>query len=132
MRFSTIATLFVAGALGAPTEQLNTRSWTHPESGLQVRGLGDQGDGVYLAVFDKRGVADVQFTPMSELNLTAPVEMRSTENHDGLAKRAGTTCSGKFTHSLSDLDAANVQLANNADAQHNYGKHAWGWVSPCI
>ncbi|RYP77760.1 hypothetical protein DL769_003326 [Monosporascus sp. CRB-8-3] len=130
MHFSTITALFAATVLGVPTEPLlNTRSWTGPESGLHVRNMGDQGDGFYLAVFNEPGVADVQFKAASELNTTSPVETLSTRDGDGLAKRAGTTCSGRKSIDLGTLNAANIQLANNANAQGSFGFHAWGWVS---
>lgn len=131
MRFAELIAIFTAAVLGAPAESgLNKRSWTSPESGLHVRGLGYQGDGFYLAVFNDSGVADVQFTPVEELNATSPAGDVSRRDEDGnaLAKRAGTTCSGKSSGNLYNLDWANWKLAQNADAVHNYGYHAWGWV----
>ncbi|KAI4594762.1 hypothetical protein KJ359_007565 [Pestalotiopsis sp. 9143b] len=131
MRFAEFITIFAAAAFGAPTDSgLNKRSWTSPETGLHVRGLGYQGDGFYLAVFNESGVADVQFTPMEDLNATTPAGDISRRDDDGnaLAKRAGTTCSGKYSGNQANLNWANWKLASNADAVHNYGFHAWGWV----
>ncbi|KAF3029585.1 hypothetical protein E8E12_000550 [Didymella heteroderae] len=122
MQFSTIALLFAATVLGAPTESLTA-------SGLRMRGEVDQGEGFYLAVFNNEtGVADVEFTPLSELVTIAPVEeATSTVDERSLLKRA-TVCSGRRSINLGQLDDANRQLASNANAQGWYNKGANGWV----
>lgn len=123
MQFSTITLLFAATVLGAPTDSVTA-------SGLRMRGAIDQGEGFYLAVFNNEtGVADIEFTPLTELAAIAPVEdATSTIEERSLLKRA-TTCSGRRSVNLGQLDEANRQLARNANAQGWYNKGANGWVS---
>ena len=59
MKFPALVALLASTALGMPAA-LETRTWTG--DGLTVRNVGYQGDGLYLATFDKRGVAEVKFT----------------------------------------------------------------------
>jgi len=129
MKFPALVALLASTALGMPAA-LETRTWTG--DGLTVRNVGYQGDGLYLATFDKRGVAEVKFTPARDLNLTArgalddsAVELLA---RDQLERRNGVTCSGK-SGDTSVMDPANRQLASNADAHGVYLNNSWGWVS---
>ncbi|RYP13366.1 hypothetical protein DL765_006907 [Monosporascus sp. GIB2] len=129
-----IATLLAATVLGLPN--LQRRTWKDHEAGLEIRNVGYQGDGFYLAVFDEDGVASVEFAPASELNMTAPVthdDAPATEiDARALSKRA-PTCDVDHHGNWANMDIANVQLANNAQAASGgTGYHprlAWGWVS---
>ncbi|KAJ8115021.1 hypothetical protein OPT61_g3232 [Boeremia exigua] len=122
MQFSTIALLFAATVLGAPTESLSA-------SGLVMRGEVDQGEGFYLAVLNNAtGIADVEFTPLAELaSIDTDGTATSAVDERNLLKR-GTTCSGRRSINLGELDRANVQLANNANAQGWHDKGHVGWV----
>jgi hypothetical protein len=123
MQFSTIALLFAATVLGAPAESLTA-------SGLRVRGEIDQGEGFYLAVFNNEtGIADVEFTPLAELAAIAPVEEATSAVDERSLLKRSTSCSGRRSINLGQLDDANRQLANNANAQGWYNKGANGWVS---
>ena len=124
MHFATFATLFAAAAvLGVPTEPTEPTSITSLADDVF-----DQGDGFYLASYNEAGTIDVDFTPMAELDTTSPATQLTTRSMHTLIKRE-TVCSGRNSVALATLDAANVQLARNADAQRNYGAGAWGWVS---
>ncbi|KAH7359738.1 hypothetical protein BKA66DRAFT_445250 [Pyrenochaeta sp. MPI-SDFR-AT-0127] len=121
MRFSTIAMLFAATVLGAPTESVFA-------SGSIMRGEIDQGDGFYLATLNNEtGIYDVKFTPLTDLEARAPVGDITPVNRGNLRKRA-TTCSGRRSINLGNLDEANRRLAQNAHNQGWYEKNAHGWV----
>jgi hypothetical protein len=130
MKFLAIAAVLAATAFGMPVvEESNT--YVSP-SGLKVRGIGNQGDGFYLAIFDEDGVADIEYTPFSELDTDALAEFANQTAAVGeldargeLSKRGETTCGGAGWQK--DMDVANVQLARNGHARW-YNKHAWGWV----
>jgi hypothetical protein len=138
MRVSLLATLFAATALATPTPK---NVWKDEKRGLEVRGLGDQGDGFYDVKFDANGVGTVQFTPWAKLNHTA-IESNHTapaveSNKTAIEKRweGETTCSNEWA-AWWELDAANVQLARNSDwggdsGNYYYMRH-WGWVSSVI
>jgi hypothetical protein len=113
LKFLSISALLATSAICAPTSPLKTVT---TEDGLEIHGVGHQGDGVYFAVFDDNGKANVEFIPADETvsseGLTSDLAERS------LVKREGITCSGR-----------NGNQANNAQAKGYYGFHAWGWVS---
>jgi hypothetical protein len=123
LKFLSISALLATSAICAPTSPLKTVT---TEDGLEIHGVGHQGDGVYFAVFDDNGKANVEFIPADETvsseGLTSDLAERS------LVKREGITCSGR-NGNQGNMDNANVQLANNAQAKGYYGFHAWGWVS---
>ncbi|RYO86339.1 hypothetical protein DL764_009018 [Monosporascus ibericus] len=128
-----IASLLTATVLGLPN--LQRRTWKDHETGLEIRNVGYQGDGFYLAAFDENGVASIEFTPAGELNMTAPInddDAPATEiDARALSKRA-PTCDSNHHGNWGNLDIANVQLANNAQAHSGgtgyYPRGAWGWV----
>jgi hypothetical protein len=122
MRFSAIALLVAPTVLGAPTD--------FSQNSVQPQQL-DQGDGFYLAIFNDSGIADIYFTPESELQTRSHVLGLETRSADSLFKRAHT-CSGRKSGDLGTLDAANVELAVNTNARGNYPKGAWGWVSASL
>lgn len=123
MKFLALGALLAISAVSGPTSSLTTFT---TEDGLEIHGVGNQGDGVYLAVFDANGTANVEFIAAED---TAPIEnLTSDIAARSLIKRAGVTCSGR-TGNQGNMDNANIQLANNAQAQRDYGFHAWGWVS---
>jgi hypothetical protein len=124
MHFATFVTLFAAAAvLGVPTEP------TEPTSIASLTDdVFDQGDGFYLASYNEAGTLDVDFTPIAELDTASPAEQLTTRGMHTLNKRE-TVCSGRSSVALATLDAINVQLAQNADGQRNYGAGSWGWVS---
>lgn len=128
MKFILLGGLLAAGAIATPTPRLKT--FTTPE-GLTIHGTGHQGDGVYLAVFDANGTGTVEFTPANEHWAEIAATGGSTNDlaTSALTKRAsGTiTCSGRQGNSA-NMDTANIQLANNAQASGYYGFHAWRWV----
>lgn len=132
MKSVALITLLFSGAFGSPVHSQN--SWS--SAGLKIRNTGDQGDGLYLAVFDDNGHATVEFTPFSDLNMTIPdagdeSKVADTESEapaNRLSKRNGITCSGR-NGNTAIMDPANRQLASNADGHGQYGRNAWGWVS---
>ncbi|POS68880.1 hypothetical protein DHEL01_v212726 [Diaporthe helianthi] len=112
---------------------IEARAWTSSELDLQVTNLGYQGDGFYSASFNESGVAEVKFTPLSEVLTDEPEASVSAETlsarDSNLDKRA-TTCSGRFAVNQGDLDTANRQLRDNAvnmGASQGAWGH-WGWV----
>ncbi|ROV96530.1 hypothetical protein VMCG_07772 [Cytospora schulzeri] len=131
-----VTTLLVTSALGLPNK-LQARTWTDAELGLEIRNVGFQGDGFYLAIFDDKGSAEVKFTPMDELlNTTAPVADASpaggiSARKGGIVKRA-PTCDSDHHGNWGNMDIANIRLAENAAANDGgtgyYPKNAWGWV----
>ena len=129
----TFTTLFMFSTAfpGAPMSKEFVRREAVLESGLRLRNLGYQGDGFYQAVYDDAGTADVQFTPLADvlanLNITASVETRALAE-GGLSAAAYPICKGRSTNHLPELTAANIVLAQNANAQNFYAKGAWGWV----
>lgn len=135
MHPSTIVLLLSSTALAIPTNPaLQTRDWTSPELDIHVTNVGYQGDGFYSAVFNESGVAEVKFTPLSQLHIDEPEVSVSSQTlparDNTLAKRAGTTCSGRWTNNQGDLDSANSELVNNAVNMPDQGDyHHWGWVS---
>lgn len=127
MHFSALTILFATTVLGVPTKSpLEARSWTISKADLHTSN--DQGDGFYLATFNESNIAEVKFTPFAtDLTARDPIEGLTTRSTVNLAKR-GTECSGRYSGDLPTLDAANRELANNANGK-NYNKGAWGWVS---
>ncbi|KAL4724249.1 hypothetical protein ACLX1H_008862 [Fusarium chlamydosporum] len=131
MKSVALITLLFSGAFGSPVHSQN--SWS--SAGLKIRNTGDQGDGLYLAVFDDNGHATVEFTPFSDMNMTIPdagdeSKVADTESEapaNRLSKRNGITCSGR-NGNTAIMDPANRQLASNADGHGQYGRNAWGWV----
>lgn len=137
MRSSTFAfaftTLFMFSAAfpSAPISGEFVRREAVLESGLRLRNLGYQGDGFYQAVYDDAGAADVQFTPLvdvlANLNITESVETRALAEGE-LSAAAYPVCKGRSTSHLPELTAANIGLAQNANAQNFYARGSWGWV----
>jgi hypothetical protein len=124
MRAST-PLLFAAAALAAPAPSNNL--FARGTAGLDAT-VYDQGDGFYAAVFNESTSAvDVVFTPLSEVDLdtTRPEALPQLDTR-ALGKR-DTTCSGAVSFDTPTLDAANVELANNANNRW-YEYKAWGWV----
>lgn len=74
-------------------------------------------------------LADVEFTPLAELAAIAPVEEATSAVDERSLLKRGTTCSGRRSINLGQLDEANRQLAKNANAQGWYNKGANCWVS---
>lgn len=133
MKFTLVPVVLAAGALAAPSPlEAEKRSWTDAETGLKVDNVGYQGDGVYVAVFDEKNTATVQFTPVAEANLTAPdIAVQSRAAPLDRRDKYGVTCTGSQGY-FRDIDKANVMLANNAQAHGAYGSEHWGWVSTYI
>jgi len=124
MKLSAIATIALGAASTIAAPVAESKEFVTPE-GNKVRGLGNQGDGFYLAEFDKNGVAEIKFTPMAHLNTTVG-ETSGVERRWG---PDGQFCLYDFPGNGGDLDTANVALANNAQAHGWYnGPNAWGWV----
>lgn len=131
MKFLAIAAVLAATAFGTPIVE-ESDVYVSP-SGLKVRGIGNRGDGYYLAAFNEDKVADIEFTPFSMLNNAAMTETTNATAVAGelaargtLSKRGSTTCSGLSGYQP-DMDEANIQLANNAHGK-TYQKGDWGWV----
>jgi hypothetical protein len=121
---SASALLFAATVLAAPAPNLLARG----TAGLDAS-VYDQGDGFYTAIFNETTAKmDVVYTPMAEFDTTAleAVPQLDTRNTHELGKR-DTTCSGAVSFHTPDVDAANIELANNANGRE-YGYKEWGWV----
>jgi hypothetical protein len=123
LKFLSLAALLATSAICAPTSSLKTVT---TEDGLEIHGVGHQGDGVYFAVFDDKGKANVEFVPANDT--VSSEELTSILAERSLVKREGITCSYRYGNQ-GNMDNANVQLANNAQAKGYYDFHAWGWVS---
>lgn len=135
MQFSLFAVVLAATTIASPTSQ----TWRDEKRGLEIRGLGDQGDGYYGVAFDANGVGTVKFTPWAQLNHTgeaaaaAEVEVAFNKTTGGIEKRGGyTTCTGEWANG-GHLDIANIQLARNSDNGGDNGNfffyNNWGWIS---
>ena len=123
MRFATITSLFAAAALGLPADVEN------PIFGKVIDPASlNQGDGFYLSVPNKEGVAEVTFTPIAEFG---NLKTRATEDLAHPAKlferQSGVSCAG-ISSNLGNLDEANRQLARNAHATGHYNRGTRGWV----
>lgn len=136
MKLLALAALFAATAFSAPLNDADTY-FSPSGTELKIRGTGDQGDGYYLAQFNEEGVADVVFTPYSELNLTAlegqqPVLPAPKDAGDELAARGAGALEGRDAGGctgsgyLPDIDQANYDLARLS--QKVFPQHSWGWV----
>lgn len=131
MKFLATVIMLAATVLGRPVAD-TLQTFTSPD-GLRIRNVGYQGDGFYLATFDENNVATVDFTPLTELNSTilASYNSQVAASNNKLNERSelvarGSTCGDDGI--VSDLDHANVQLAQNGNGKW-YNKDAWGWVS---
>lgn len=123
MRFLVISTLLsIAGAIShvQPSSVFNSAAF-------------DQGDGFYLATFNESGMADIHFTPMSNLSVRARssrhLERSPSESPGDKFLALSTECSNRHTWELYGLDTANIMLAENANNHGAYKRGDWGWVS---
>jgi hypothetical protein len=125
MKWSTVTTLtLLAGtALGAPMAST--------ADGLNIPpNVRDQGDGFYVANYNEAGELNVAFTPLAELTARDPAP--ATEDIVAPASNLGPpgkdeiVCGPGRANNIGDLNAANIQLSNNAP--NGYTTGAYGWV----
>lgn len=100
MRFTIFTVALAATAIASPAPKI----WRDEKRGLEVRGLGDQGDGYYGVDFDTNGVGNVKFTPWAKLNHTNEANLvakiESSSNSTGIVEKRGgyTTCTGEWAN----------------------------------
>jgi hypothetical protein len=82
----------------------------------------NQGDGFYVANYDEAGKLSVTFTPLVKLPITEDLVARDIDTQ--LDGPTSTTCGGT-SNNVAALDAANVQLANNAPNAYTTGPYGW-------
>lgn len=100
MKFTLLLVTLTASALAAPS----TAVWRDEKRGLEVRGLGDKGNGFYSVAFDANGKGEVKFQPWAKLNHTgeaaevAKLEATRAANNTTVEKRGvgTTTCTGEW------------------------------------
>jgi len=127
-----MTTLFAATILGTPTPKADSEAFV-TESGIRIFGRGDKGDGLYVVAVNETGEANIEFTALSELNLTnpsftpSPIQKRANIEERKTLARRGTECTALNSGHLDQLDQANVQMARQAD-NRTWKKHQWLYV----